>query len=153
MSCTIFDAKSCPKKKGFEISVSMQVLLWKNDLPDKFLCRPTHAKFIRNHTKMADIFIICHFLHFMEYFLGGKGGRRVGLTILSRLPAECHEIWEPRPPGTLRACPGLYMDCFTFLALYAVFSLDRNSFRYVTRCCAQNFVDFLAYLPLRQMKV
>jgi hypothetical protein len=26
--------------------------------------------------------------------------------------ADCHEIWEPQPPGTLRACPGLYWDCF-----------------------------------------
>jgi hypothetical protein len=25
------------------------------------------------------------------------------------------DIWEPEPPGTLRACPGLYRDCF---ALY-----------------------------------
>ena len=22
------------------------------------------------------------------------------------------EIWEPEPCGTLRACPGLYRDCF-----------------------------------------
>jgi len=29
--------------------------------------------------------------------------------------ASCLEIWEPQPPGTLRACPGLYIDCFTFL--------------------------------------
>jgi len=27
------------------------------------------------------------------------------------------EIWEPRPPGTLRPCPGLYRDCFTFYLL------------------------------------
>jgi hypothetical protein len=26
--------------------------------------------------------------------------------------ADCHEIWEPQLPGTLRACPGLYLDCF-----------------------------------------
>jgi len=37
---------------------------------------------------------------YQEYFLGGKGGRCVGLTTLL-------EIWEPQPPGTLRACPGL----------------------------------------------
>jgi len=40
--------------------------------------------------------------------MGGKGGRFVGLTTL--LPpscADCLEIWEPRPPGTLRASPGL----------------------------------------------
>ena len=23
-----------------------------------------------------------------------------------------HEICEPQPPATLRACPGLYTDCF-----------------------------------------
>jgi len=28
--------------------------------------------------------------------------------------ADCLEIWEPQPPGTLRACPGLYRDCFIF---------------------------------------
>jgi hypothetical protein len=24
------------------------------------------------------------------------------------------KIWEPKPPGTLRATPGLLGDCFTF---------------------------------------
>jgi hypothetical protein len=37
----------------------------------------------------------------------GKGGRCLGLTTLPRLCADCLEIWEPQPPGTLRACPGL----------------------------------------------
>jgi len=37
----------------------------------------------------------------------GKGGRCIGLTTLPRSYADCLEIWEPRPPGTLRACPGL----------------------------------------------
>jgi len=44
---------------------------------------------------------------YQGYFLGGKGGRCVGLTTLSPSCAECHEIWEPHSPGTLRACPGL----------------------------------------------
>jgi len=35
-----------------------------------------------------------------EYFLGGKGGHS-GLTILPVSCADCHEIWEPQPPGTL----------------------------------------------------
>ena len=38
---------------------------------------------------------------------GGKGGRCVGLTTLPPTFADCLEIWEPQPPVTLRACPGL----------------------------------------------
>jgi hypothetical protein len=44
---------------------------------------------------------------YQEYILGGKGGRCVGLTTLLNSCADCLEIWEPQPPGTLRACPGL----------------------------------------------
>jgi hypothetical protein len=44
---------------------------------------------------------------------GSKGGRCLGLTILSSC-ADCLEIWEPQHPETLRARPGLYTDCFTF---------------------------------------
>jgi hypothetical protein len=40
-------------------------------------------------------------------FLGGKGGRCVRLTTLPPSCADCLEIWEPQPPGILRACPGL----------------------------------------------
>ena len=39
-----------------------------------------------------------------EYFLGGKGGRCVGLTTLSPSYAECLEVWEPQPAATLQAC-------------------------------------------------
>ena len=28
--------------------------------------------------------------------------------------ADCLEIWKPQPSGTLRACPGMYRDFFTF---------------------------------------
>jgi hypothetical protein len=42
-----------------------------------------------------------------EYFLGGKGGRSVGLINLPHAGADCLERWEPKHPGTLRACPGL----------------------------------------------
>ena len=31
--------------------------------------------------------------------------------------AECHEIWEPKPPGTLWATQGLLRDSFTLLIL------------------------------------
>jgi hypothetical protein len=44
---------------------------------------------------------------YQEYFLGDKGGQCVGLTTLKPSRADCLEIWEPQPPGALRACPGL----------------------------------------------
>jgi len=52
---------------------------------------------------------------YQEYFLGGKGGRCLGLTTLLPSWADRLEFWEPQPPGTLRACPGPYRDCFNFL--------------------------------------
>jgi len=44
---------------------------------------------------------------YQEYFLGGKGGRCIWLTTFPPSCANCLEIWEPQPPGTLRALPGL----------------------------------------------
>ena len=32
---------------------------------------------------------------------------------LTTFMCRCLEIWEPEAPGTLRASPGLYRDCFT----------------------------------------
>jgi len=51
---------------------------------------------------------------YQEYFLGVKDGLCVGLTTLPPSCDDCYEIWELQPFGTLRACPGLYMDYFTF---------------------------------------
>jgi hypothetical protein len=44
---------------------------------------------------------------YQEYFLRGKGGQFLGLTTLPPSCADCIEIWEPQPPGTLLAYPGL----------------------------------------------
>ena len=44
---------------------------------------------------------------YQEYFLGGKGGRCIGLTTLPPSRGDCFEIWEPQHSGTLRTCPGL----------------------------------------------
>jgi hypothetical protein len=46
-------------------------------------------------------------MNYRKYFLGGKGGRWVGLTTLPPSRADSLEIWKAQPPGTLWACPGL----------------------------------------------
>jgi hypothetical protein len=43
---------------------------------------------------------------------GGKGGRCVRLATSPPSYAECHEIWEPKPPETLWATSGLLQDSF-----------------------------------------
>ena len=53
---------------------------------------------------------------YQEYFLSGKGDRCVGLTNSPPSCADCLETWEPQPPGTLMACPGLQWDCFILIA-------------------------------------
>jgi hypothetical protein len=42
-----------------------------------------------------------------EYFVGAKGSWCIGLTILPPSCADCLEIWEPQPLGTLRGCADL----------------------------------------------
>jgi hypothetical protein len=48
----------------------------------------------------------------------GKGGRCLGLTTLPPSCADWIKIWEPQPPGTIRAYQGLWWDCFTFYTRY-----------------------------------
>ena len=48
----------------------------------------------------------CNRKEYQAYFLGGKSGRCVGLTTLAPSCADCLEIWEPQPSGTVWACPG-----------------------------------------------
>ena len=45
---------------------------------------------------------------YQGYFLGSKTGRYVGLTTSPPSHADCFEIWETQPLGTLKACPSLY---------------------------------------------
>jgi hypothetical protein len=53
-------------------------------------------------------------------FPGGKGGRCLGLTTLPPSCADCLKIWEPQPPGTLRACNGIALltKCTRFKFIY-----------------------------------
>jgi len=48
---------------------------------------------------------------------GGKGDRCVRLTTSPPSCAKCHEIWEPKTPGTLWATPGLLQDSWKHLVL------------------------------------
>ena len=54
-----------------------------------------------------------------------KGGQCVRLTTLSPSCAECLEIWEPRPSGTLRACSRSVQELL-YLLFVVVFSLERG---------------------------
>jgi hypothetical protein len=54
---------------------------------------------------------------------GGKGGRCARLTTSPPSRAECHEIWKPKPPGTLWTTPGLLRDSFTFTFVSKVWIL------------------------------
>jgi len=55
-----------------------------------------------------------------DFFLGvgGKDGRCVGLTTLPPSCANCPEIWEPQPPGILRACPGIAIPFNVFWPIF-----------------------------------
>jgi hypothetical protein len=71
---------------------------------------------------------------------GGKGGRCVRLTTSPTSCAECHEIWEPKPPGTLWATPGLLRDSFNFHLFNMATLSQRRSIVF--------FDDFLSFTLL-----
>jgi hypothetical protein len=58
--------------------------------------------------------------------------------------AECHEIWEPKPPGTLWAPPSLLRDSFTFTSRL-IFSIQQDSIL-VDFCYHMLSVNYLQYI-------
>jgi hypothetical protein len=68
-------------------------------------------------------------------FPGGKGGRCIGLSILSPSCADCLKIWEPQPPGTLTACQA-YNGLALALLLPTAFVL------YSVRVCFRKLMYF-----------
>jgi len=86
---------------------------------------------------------------YQEYFLGGKGGRCVGLTTLPPSYEDCLEIWESQPPGTLRACPGvalplpfiIYSECLS-VALVIQHAMRKSHF---VICCLAGFKYFSTF--------
>jgi len=71
---------------------------------------------------------------FRGYFLRDKGGQCLGLTPLPPSYADCLEICEPKTPGTLGACTGVYRDCFTFYL--SVQKLPRTTSPSNSKVCA-----------------
>jgi hypothetical protein len=71
-------------------------------------------------------------------FPGVKDGRCVRLTTLPLSCAYCLEIWKPQPPGIVRACPGLWWDCFNFTSYYVIqfqhIFLRKSTNRLLTFC-------------------
>ena len=84
----------CYKPEGREFD--SRCCQWNFSL--KSSCRPHYGPCVDSASNRNE---------YQEYFLVGKGGWCVGLTTLPPSCADCLEIWEPQPPGTLRACPGL----------------------------------------------
>ena len=60
---------------------------------------------------------VCIRTEYEECYVRDKGGLRVGQTTKPPSCADCLEIWESQPPGTLRACPGIALQCFTSFGL------------------------------------
>ena len=71
---------------------------------------------------------------YQEYFLGGKGGRCVELTNVQPSCADCLEIPNPQLPRTLRVCPGLFKNCFSFTLRIALEMDLIQSYKYSIAC-------------------
>jgi hypothetical protein len=78
---------------------------------------PSTLAFVPNISATRNILVLTVFNfkinEYQEYLLGWGGGRNrgggqcIGLTTLQPSCSDRLKIWEPQPPGTLRACPGL----------------------------------------------
>ena len=71
---------------------------------------------------------------------GGRGCRYVRLTTSLHSCAECHEIWEPKPPGTLWATPGLLRETFTFFIVNCIGAAILASGERLGTPCAGSYV-------------
>jgi len=52
----------------------------------------------------------------------GEGAQCIVLTALPSSCADCVLIWEPQPPGILKACPGFALDFYYAFGMENVFS-------------------------------
>ena len=84
---------------------------------------------------------------------GVKGGRCVGLTTLLPSCADCFEFWGLQPPGTLRACRGIFIFNIPLLACCNLFEVQTDYF------CIYNVdelvlreVSFITGCPIKSNK-
>ena len=70
---------------------------------------------------------------YQGYLLGLKGGRCVRLTTLPPSCADCLEIREPQPPGTLRASPGIVFPFHYLLTLQQATIYSSTEFSFIKR--------------------
>ena len=75
-----------------------------------------------------------------EMFRGVKGGRCLRLETWLLSCADCLEIWEPEPPGTLRACPGICLPCFASFGFVSRPSSDGMFNKYIDWLAGQGFL-------------
>jgi len=70
--------------------------------------------------------------------MGSKGSQYVGLTTLPPSCAECHDIWEPQPPGTLKPCTGFDFLLPLVLNIYEGHTESHEQCRIVGSCATSN---------------
>jgi len=77
---------------------------------------------------------------------GGKGGQCARLTTSPPSRVICHEIWVPKPPGTLWATLGLLWDSFIFFVYMSIWKNWECVIFYV-------FISFYCIVFLLQFSV
>ena len=71
---------------------------------------------------------VCNRNEYQEYFLGGIDGWCRGLTALPPLCADCLEICQSQPPGTLWACDRPVQGLLFFLLEYHFYHFSLSNF-------------------------
>jgi hypothetical protein len=91
----------CARRSAENISCKSTIHHWGTQLRSCFrhcaTCRKVSMEFSPSNSN-----------EYQEYFLGVKGSQCVRLTTLPHSCFNCFEIWQPQPPGNLKACPGLF---------------------------------------------
>ena len=85
----------------------------------------------------------------------GKGSQCIGLITLQPSCANCLEIWEPKPPGTLQACQAcngiaFYLKKSTFVHSFLEHNTHQTKFQ--EPCCSSRCRRWQETLPINKDK-